>query len=206
MNIFIVVVGVLVLWSVWGYFSSNVEQTEYSVVTKMDGYEIRQYSAHIVAQTKVQGSYNEALNKGFTIIAGYIFGDNAKKETIAMTAPVVSGKQSSEKIAMTAPVLATTGDSESTISFAMPKKYTLDSLPVPTDTRIELVEVPAQKVAALRFSWFRSTDRVRNMEKRLLELLAKDGVEVVGSPSYAGYNAPWTPPWMMRNEILVEVK
>ena len=101
---FVVVIG---LWSVWGFFGSRVEQADYTVLKKMDGYEIREYPQHIVAQTTVQGSYRESMNNGFSIVAGYIFGDNTKKERIAMTAPVVA---------------ITEGDSQ-IISFGMPRWF-----------------------------------------------------------------------------------
>ncbi|MBY0473424.1 heme-binding protein [Patescibacteria group bacterium] len=195
-----------VLWTLWGYLSSRVEQMSYVVEKKADGYEIRNYPAHIVAQTTVQGPYDEALSEGFRIVAGYIFGGNAKKERVAMTAPVTERSTSSQKIAMTAPVLATTKGESHVISFGMPRSYTLDTLPVPTDSRVQIVEVPAQKMAALRFSWFRSDTRIQQMQKNLLSSLSRDGVEVVGAPQYAGYNAPWTPPWMSRNEVMVEIK
>lgn len=205
MKIFLIFVAILILWSIWGYFSSNVEQAEYSISKKSDGYEIREYPSHIVAQTTVSGTYEEALSNGFRIIAGYIFGGNVKKESIAMTAPVTAQSSASEIIAMTAPVTASTQGDSSVISFVMPKQYTLDTLPKPTDSRVKLVEVPAKKMATLRFSWVRSADRVKKMEGQLLAMLARDGLTVVGNPSYAGYNAPWTPPWMTRNEVMVEV-
>ncbi len=205
-NILIIIFGILILWSVWGYFSSRVEQTEYSVLKNMKGYEIREYPSHVVAQTRVEGSYDEALNNGFGIVAGYIFGGNIKREKIAMTAPVMAEKQSSEKIAMTAPVLATVDGDVRIVSFGMPKKYTLESLPVPSDPRVELVQVPTKKMAALRFLWFRTTDRVHSLENKLMTLLVNDKIEMIGAPVYAGYNAPWTPPWMTRNEILIEIK
>ena len=206
MNILFIVVGVIILWSVWGYFSSHVEQTGYSVTNRESGYEIRMYPAHLVAQTTVQGSYDAALREGFKIVAGYIFGGNVKKESVAMTAPVTSEKAPSEKIAMTAPVTAREEQGAHVISFGMPKKYTLESLPTPTDPRVSIVEVPAKKMAVLRFSWFANGTRIQQMEQKLLSMLARDNVEVVGSPQYAGYNAPWTPPWMTRNEVLVEIQ
>ncbi len=76
------IIGVVILWSAWGYFSSRVEQAEYSVVDSKSSYEIRVYPAHIVAQTVVTGPYRKALNQGFGIIAGYIFGGNTKKEIL----------------------------------------------------------------------------------------------------------------------------
>lgn len=206
MKILITIVVIVILWSIYGYFSSNVEQATYSVLKKADGYEIREYPAHIVAQTTVEGSYDEALNKGFSIIAGYIFGGNVQKQSIAMTVPVTAQESVSEKIAMTAPVTASTEGSTRIISFVMPKSYTLETLPIPNDSRVKLVQVPAKKMAVLRFSWIRSAGRVQNMEKQLLALLSRDKMEVVGSPSYAGYNAPWTPPWMTRNEVMVEIR
>lgn len=200
------VIGVFVLWSVWGYFTSRVENTEYSVLEKKSGYEIRLYPSHIVAQTTVKGSYGEALNEGFRIVAGYIFGGNTKKQSIAMTAPVVEKKTESESIAMTAPVMATVDGETHTIAFGMPKSYTLETLPTPNDSRVKLVTIPEKKMAVIRFSSFRTDARVMVKKQELLDVLKKDAVAVVGEPQYAGYNAPWTPPWMTRNEVLVEIK
>lgn len=208
-TVLIALVIIVVLWSISGFFGSRVEQADYTVLQKKDGYEIREYPAHIVAQTTVQGSYGESMSNGFRIVAGYIFGGNTKKESIAMTAPVVAQKggdaKPSERIAMTAPVVATTlGDSE-TISFGMPRSYTLETLPTPNDPRVKIVMIPPKKYAVMRFSWYRSDARVKQMQEKLLSLLKRDGVVALGSTAYAGYNAPWTPPWMLRNEVLVEI-
>ncbi len=206
MKVFLLLtVLIIILWSVWGYFSSDVEQARYSVLKKANGYEIREYAPYIAAQTTVSGTYDTALSDGFRIIAGYIFGGNVKEESIAMTAPVTAQPSASEQIAMTAPVTASAQGDSSIIAFVMPEAYTLETLPKPTDSRVMLVEVPAKKMAALRFSWGHGTDRVKKMEDQLLALLARDGLKVVGNPSYAGYNAPWTPPWMTRNEVMVEI-
>jgi len=203
--IYLIVIFVIAgVWSVWGYFSSRVEQAEYSVLKKCRGYEVRKYPAHIVAETTVVGEYREALNQGFRIIAGYIFGDNASRTSVAMTAPVTEAR--SESIAMTAPVASELMSGSRKISFVMPKRYTLATLPKPNDARVKLVSVPAENMAALRFSWSRSAARVEAKKAELLRRLALDKVEVAGAPSYAGYNAPWTPPWMTRHEILVPIK
>lgn len=209
-NMLVALIVILVLWSAWGFFSSRVEQTDYTVVKKMNGYEIREYPAHLVAQTTVQGSYGESMNSGFGIVAGYIFGGNTKKENIAMTAPVVAQKgevnKVSESIAMTAPVMATTDGKSQTISFGMPRSYTLKTLPTPNDPRVKIVMIPTKKYAVMRFSWYSSDARIKNAQKKLLSALALDGVIAEGTVAYAGYNAPGTPPWMTRNEVLVEVK
>lgn len=209
-TILIIIAIFVLLWSIWGFFGSRVEHADYSVVKRMKGYEIRKYPEHIIAQTKVQGSYEESLSNGFRIIVGYIFGGNAKKESISMTAPVVVQKgehsNSSEGIAMTAPVLAIDEGDSQLISFGMPRSYTLEALPTPNDSRIKIVMVPAKKYAARRFSWYRSEKRIKQIQEKLIIALARDGIKSEGALAYAGYNAPWTPPWMTRNEVLIEIK
>lgn len=205
-TIIIVLVIIFVLWSIYGFFASRVEQAQYSVLEKKEGYEIRSYPKHIVAQTSVSGDYEKSLRDGFRIVASYIFGGNKKKQSIAMTSPV-SVNNDSQKIAMTAPVNVS-GDSQTrTIAFVMPKKYTLESLPEPTDSRVQLVEVPEKTFAVLGFSWWRSNDRTQKMGKKLLLLLENDGITVISKEfNYAGYTAPFTPPWMNKQEVLVEIK
>lgn len=189
-NIFIAIALISLLWSVWGFFGSRVEQVDYVVLKKMNGYEIREYPAHIVAQTKVSGLYRESMSNGFRIIAKYIFGGNIKKDNIAMTAPVV---------------VTTEGDSQM-ISFGMPRSYKFETLPKPNDPRVETLMIPVKKYGVMRFSWYRSESRIKRMQEKLLSALMRDGVRSEGGLAYAGYNAPWTPPWMMRNEVLVEIK
>ena len=113
-NLLIAFSVIIALWSVWGFFGSRVEQADYSAVKKMNGYEIREYPAHIVAQTTVKGSYGDSMSSGFNSVAGYIFGGNIKKETIARTATVVAQKEdeekASEKREMKAPGMETAED------------------------------------------------------------------------------------------------
>ena len=199
----------LVIWSIWGYLSSRVESAAYTIIKKTKEYEVRDYPPHIVAQTTVQGSYEEAMNAGFRIIANYIFGGNKKRESIAMTAPVIAQKKekitSSENIAMTAPVVATKDGNAHTISFGMPRSYSLDTLPTPNDSRVKITTIPEKKYAVLRFSWYRSNKRIMRMQEKLQASLTRDKITTKGNMAYAGYNAPWTPPWMNRNEVMIEI-
>ena len=48
-------------------------------------------------------------------------------------------------------------------------------------------------------------DRVQSKKQELLAALKKDNVTIIGESQYPGYNAPWTPPWMTRNEVLIEI-
>jgi hypothetical protein len=212
MNIILIIIGVvLVVWFLYSWLSvRNIEEPKYTVVSEAGGYEIREYASYIVAETTVLGaeSRGEAARKGFPIIAGYIFGDNTKKDKIAMTIPVNTEGSTSEKIAMTAPVnTEEEADSGSyKISFVMPSKYTLGTLPEPNDKRVELREVPAHKIAVRRFSWSTSESAFKKHEAELLEALRFDRVETVGAVNVARYNTPWTIPFMLRSEVQIEVK
>jgi hypothetical protein len=203
---FVVFALLLIAWTIWGALSSRVEQTAYTVVKKGDDYEIREYPAHLVAQTTVTGSYDDALQDGFRIVAGYIFGGNVQKKRIAMTAPVVEQPSRGQSIAMTAPVTANIDGASHTIAFGMPRSYTLASLPTPTDSRVTLMEIPTRKMAVKRFSLQRTDTRVQTKKQELLLALSRDKISTIGEPQYAGYNAPWTPPWMMRHEVMVEIR
>ncbi len=212
MNITLIIIGaVLVVWFLYSWLPvRNIEEPKYTTVSEAGDYEIREYASSIIAETTITGvkDRSDAASKGFPIIAGFIFGDNTKKDKIAMTVPVNTQTGTSEKIAMTAPV-NTEEEAESgayRISFVMPSEYTLETLPRPNDTRVGLREVPARKVAVRRFGWTTSESAFKKHEAELLEALARDQVETVGAVNSARYNTPWTIPFMLRSEVQVEVK
>ncbi len=165
--------------------------------------EIRRYGPRIAAQTVVRGGEIEARNAGFRLIAGYIFGGNHRKTKIAMTAPVA---QQNEKIAMTAPVAQSRGaEGESVIRFFMPSKWSMDLLPEPDDERVELVEVPGETYAVLRFSGNRSPAAVAAKTDELLNALRGSDFQPSGEPVAWFYDPPWTLPFRRRNEVAVPV-
>jgi hypothetical protein len=202
-----IVIG-LSLWVLGSYLVvRNIEEPVYTVLEKKDGYEIREYAPYILAQTTVTGNYDEATNKGFRIIADYIFGNNTKKESIAMTTPVLEKEASAEKIAMTVPVLETESESnERTIAFVLPSKYTLEMLPTPTNSAVVFVEVPSRKVAALTFTWYATESRMQAKKELLKNLLERDAIIMSGKVETARYNPPLTMPLMLRNEILIPIQ
>ena len=200
----------LVIWVIGSYLVvRTIEEPAYTVLEKKDGYEIREYAPYIMAKTTVTGNYDEATNKGFRIIADYIFGNNTKKESIAMTTPVLESKAeaSSEKIAMTTPVLETAGENnERTIAFVLPSKYTLETLPTPNNNAVTFMEVPARKVAVLRFTWYASASRMEAKKALLENYLTRDNITTAGEPETARYNPPLSMPLMLRNEVLIPVE
>lgn len=173
-----IIVGLALIWSIGSWLVvRNIEQPAYTVVERRDGYEIRDYAPYIVAEVEVTGSRNESLNQGFRLLADYIFGNNTKSAPIAMTAPVA--ESASEPVAMTAPVMEQgTGDARR-VTFSMPSKYTLDTLPKPNNGAVKLREVPTHRVAVTRFSWYATDSRVARLQTRLMEALKRDGIRAL---------------------------
>jgi len=179
-----------------------IEQPKFRVVAEYDQYEIREYEPYVVAETRVSGDQRSADNSGFGILAGYIFGKNKARPGVATVQ-----RDGAEKISMTAPVISTSPEDEGgyIYSFVMPSKYTLDTLPVPLDGRVSFREVPARIVAAHRFSGRWQQRRFDKHVAILEEALRDDGVETIGEPMLARYNAPFVPGFMRRNEVMFEV-
>lgn len=183
----------------------NLEEPLYKVILIENWYEIRSYAPYVVAETEVIWDQAIALNDGFRRLAGYIFGGNTTQQTINMTTPVVDTKQS-KKIKMTAPVTETKRKNDFyMVQFAMPNKYTLDTLPIPDDSRVILREVKPGKVAVMRYTGFVNEKKVEQKKAELGTMLARDGYEPISAFSSAQYNPPFSFPFMKRNEILVEI-
>jgi len=126
------------------------EEPAFRVVLGDGAFEVRDYPALLAAEVTVGGSRDEASNAGFRLLAGYIFGGNTRRQSIAMTAPVIQERAPGETIAMTAPVIQTGGDSEWIVRFVMPGAYTRETLPTPNDRRVRIVPVPPRRFAVLR--------------------------------------------------------
>jgi len=181
----------------------NEEGPKYKVLDRQANFEIRKYRPYIVAETSVEGDYDESSGDAFRILAGYIFGKNKGNNKLSMTSPVESKKETS-KIAMTSPVTMNQSGNKFTMSFSMPSKYTLKQLPEPLDSRIKFREIKEKLVAVHRFSWLSSKDKNDKKAKELREWLKKsDKYTYKSTYSYAGYNPPWTIPFLRRNEVLI---
>lgn len=164
------------------------------------GVEIRHYGPRLAAETTISGTETTARSKGFQRLAGYIFGGNTTKASIDMTAPVAQSKS----IDMTAPVAQSrTSEDQWRIRFFMPAKYTSDTLPRPTDQAVEIVIVPSETIAVLRYSGSTGPDAVHASEARLLRTVAAAGLQASGSPFTWFYDPPWTLPPLRRNEAAV---
>lgn len=180
------------------------ETPKYSVTKKQNNMEIRQYAGYIQAKVAVdEKRYQTAIEKGFNVLAGYIFGNNISRQKIAMTTPVQVAQ--SEKIAMTTPVTVS-GEANFTVAFIMPSEYTLETLPQPKDSRVHFTPIPARTMAAIRFSGYFQEETIQKNKQRLRDWLEEQGLETEGDFIVAGYNPPWVPGFLARNEVLIQIK
>lgn len=184
----------------------TVEQANYTVLMDDGDIQIRHYDDFIVAETIVQAEYDEASSIGFRRIAGYIFGENKRNEKVAMTAPVLQERETGEKISMTAPVLQEKSGASWKTSFVMPAKYTMDTLPQPLDPSVILKEVKGGKVAVIRYKGVLSEENIAKKTKELEHWLKKNDYELISKPRSAGYDPPWTIPFLRRNEVHIDIE
>ena len=180
------------------------ERRAYDVVEQAGRFEVREYRPAIVAETLVEGDFDEVGNDGFRILAAYIFGENEARRSIEMTAPVTQ-EPSSQKIAMTAPVTQEAAERGYRVTFMMPSEYTLETLPQPKDPRVVLRTEPGGRFASIRYSGFWSTSRYERHLGELRVWMGEQGLDATGSPVWARYDPPWTLWFLRTNEILIPV-
>jgi hypothetical protein len=185
--------------------SMAAEEPAFRLVHQQGAFEVREYPPLLAAEIRLSGDRNQTGNEGFRALAGYIFGGNTRRQKIAMTAPVVQVPASGEKIPMTAPVMQTQEGDVWTVRFIMPRGFTLESLPVPDDPRVQLRALPAARMAVIRFSGLAHDEDVLQNTADLEKFLNSQQLRPAGPAVLARYNPPWTPWFMRRNEIMIAV-
>ncbi len=181
------------------------EEPAFKVEIQAGALEVRDYPALIAAEVTVGGDRGAAGNQGFRLLAGYIFGGNTRKESLAMTAPVVMARAGGETIPMTAPVMQGGGPGAWVVRFIMPAGRTMASLPTPNDQRVRLVAVPPTRIAVARFSGLAGEGDIKRQTADLEAFIAARHLKATGAPSLSRYDPPWTPWFMRRNEIWIPV-
>ena len=162
--------------------SNRAEEPSYVVLkTLEEGIEIRDYGIQIRATSQMGQE-----NRSFGVLAEYIFGHNERNEKIGMTAPVVTNMDQ--------------------MSFIMPERFNLESLPKPLSAQIKIDLVQKAKVAVIRFSGFSSPKKSDEEAEKLFRVLKSNGIEIEGEPFLMRYNPPYTLPFFRRNEVAIKVR
>ena len=199
-----IVLGAILGATLVGTDAMAVEEPAFKAVLHEGAFEVRDYPALVVAEVTVSGDQKEAASRGFRLLAGYIFGGNKRRQSIAMTAPVAQAP-TSEKIAMTAPVTQTQNAGEWVVRFTMPSAYSMETLPEPNDPKVHLRAVPPARFAVLQFSGLARKDDVAAKTAELEKLAATHHLRAIGPASLAQYDPPWTLWFMRRNEVMIPV-
>lgn len=207
--IIIILLAVVARFGRGRYVNKWVKRPNMKTTKQREWVELKEIEPHIRASVIVPWPKDNASNIGFRILAWYIFWWNTKKESISMTAPVITQKtqqDSSEKIAMTAPVITEQQENDSYIvTFVMPKEYTLDSLPIPKDNRISFEQTEAEQFYVRTFGWYANESRANKQLELFKQELQTNWLSTSGQFSLAQYNDPRTPPMMRTNEWWVRV-
>ena len=172
------------------YFTmAKTEQQTYQVIKMDNQFEIRFYPPVTMATISMDvNTYKELSSNGFRKLAGFIFG----------------GNQENKNISMTSPVHMDINDSKSTMSFVMPANYSVNNLPKPKDSSINISTSSEEYVAAIKFGGYANDNKIKMYASKLENALNEKGIKYFGNFRFLGYNAPFQF-WDRKNEIIVSI-
>jgi len=189
---FIIAVGILfvVFQSFRSMSAAPIETQKYRVVKIEDGFEIRFYPVATFATIHSSGTnYKGVASSGFRKLAGYIFGGNEENKSIAMTAPV--------RMEMT--------EKGSSMSFVMPSKYDETNLPKPKDASVQISKSQEMYAAVITFGGYANDEKIQLYKNKLVDLLEKKQIKIIGGYNFLGYNAPFQF-YSRKNEITIPIE
>ena len=181
------------------------EEAKYQVNYQQENFQVRQYEAHIVAETIVDSEFEDAGSEAFQRLFKYISGNNTAKQSIDMTAPV-SQEADGQKIDMTSPVGQQSVNGRWAVSFMMPESSSYETLPKPNNSDVVLKQVPERYIASIEYSGFWSETSYKENKNKLQAWISKNGYQVIDEPIWARYNDPFTLWFLRRNEILIPIE
>lgn len=181
------------------------EKQDYEVVRAYEGFEVRRYPPHVVAEVVVRSGFEDAGNAAFRTLFGYISGQNRSAGRVAMTAPVI--QREPQRIAMTEPVeQRETGEGEYAVAFVLPSALTLESAPVPTNPEVRLHLRPAVLSAARRYRGRWTQASFERHRDELRDAVRAAGLTPVGTPRWARFDPPFVPWPLRRNEVVQDLE
>ena len=110
-----------------------------------------------------------------------------------------------QQVSMTTPVERAAAVQGTKMRFFLPAKYSAQTAPPPADPRVRIVELPPGTVSILRFSGSPNEDDIKRRSAALLAALEATAWRATAEPVVLYYDAPFTLPFVRRNEIAAEV-
>ena len=164
---------------------SGYEEAPHKVLIKNGNIELRSYSELQLVET----SMNPQGEGGFMRLFAYIDRGNSRSQKIAMTTPVYIQKKNNGK----------------TMAFVLPASMHKDEVPAPTGINVKTGTRPSGDYAVYRYSGKRIDGGSKDAKRLLNEWIVKKGYRSLSEPINAYYDTPWTPPFLRRNELMIQV-
>jgi len=205
MKKFIAVLTTLFLTGCSVFGIRTADQPSYQLLNDVGNIQVRHYPALLVAETEIAADYKTASNQGFKRLAGYIFGNNQKQKSLAITAPVIQ-EQQAETLAMTAPVIQQKSKDRWLMAFVLPKGYSVATAPIPNDKAVVIKELHAKKVAVIQYTGSLCESGIEKNATALTNWLNQQGIKTLSPARSAAYDPPWTLPFLRHNEVQVDIE
>ncbi|WP_168567100.1 SOUL family heme-binding protein [Crateriforma spongiae] len=170
---------------------AGYESAEYKVVETDGDIEIREYPDLMLAATSSKLD-SQGRDGSFMRLFRYISGNNESDQKIAMTTPVFMEGDS--------------GLSDVSMGFVMPKEVAVKGVPDPKSDGVEIRRREGGRFAVIRFSGRMDSKLAKKQEARLRDWMKSRGLEGETTAEAAGYDPPFTPGPLGRNEILIRLK
>jgi hypothetical protein len=169
---------------------AGYESAEYKVIESDGSFEVREYPDLMLVATDSKMDL-QGRDGSFMRLFQYISGANEAEQKIAMTTPVFMEGE--------------IGKSNVSMGFVMPKEIAAKGAPDPKGEGVKLRERKGGRFAVIRFSGKLDSKLAKQKEAELREWVESRGLEGEKSAEAAGYDPPFTPTALRRNEILIRL-
>ncbi|QDT89283.1 SOUL family heme-binding protein [Gimesia algae] len=187
----IAAVLVLLFYFGWKLTARNAyESARYTVIETDGSYQIREYPDLMLVSTD---SKAQAVDRDgrFMRLFRYIDGANQQEQKVSMTTPVFMDPENKP--------------SDRQMSFVIPQQTAAQGIPVPTGENVRIQQRKGGRFAVYRFSGRMNQATTAKAEQKLQDWMKQKGLSQTGSVESAGYDPPWTPGPLRRNEVLIRL-
>jgi len=167
------------------------ETAEYQVVEKEGLLEVREYPDLTLVTTPMVSS-SQGNDGSFMRLFRYISGANQEQQKVEMTTPVFMEEG--------------TRESRGQMGFVVPKLVAEAGAPAPSGQDVRLQTRRGGRFAVIRFSGRMNQTSIEKANRELRDWMTKKGLKGAENYETAGYDAPWTPGFFRRNEVLIRLE
>lgn len=193
-----------------GYFAykftarSAYEAAPYTVEKQDGDFEIRNYPSITLVATPTNIE-RQGRDGSFGRLFNYISGANEDQQKVSMTVPVfMDSAADSQSDSQTD---SQSGAQSGSMGFVVPKSVAESGAPKPTGENVQLKTREAGRFAVVRFAGTLDRESQKAAKAKLKKWMSKQSlVAASDAVEAAGYDPPWTPGFLRRNEILIRIQ